>query len=63
MSELNAIRQDVYNFKTTELVNGYPPTTGHILGDRAYVYDSTTKELVSIFRFVFGEWYKIGSAV
>lgn len=52
---------NTYNYKTTELVDGFPPTEGHEDGDYARVFDTTTKTQVAGFEMIFGEWYLIAT--
>lgn len=53
-----------YDCLNTDLVNSFPPSTeGYDINSMMYVYDSVTKELVSIFELldISGAltWYKI----
>jgi hypothetical protein len=48
-----------YNCLLTDLVNGFPKDNGESEGSQMYVWDSATKELNSIFKKVFGAWYKL----
>jgi hypothetical protein len=51
--------EEEYNCLTLDLVEGFPPDGGEPEGSKMYVWDSSTKTLTSIFKKVFGEWYKL----
>jgi hypothetical protein len=62
------VTQDVlfekeYNCLTTDLVGGVPASTDYELGSLMYAWDSTTKELISVFKLVdptgTKAWYKV----
>ncbi len=49
----------IKNCKVSDLVDGEPPSTDYDEGTNMQVWDDTTKQLVSIFMLINGEWMKL----
>jgi hypothetical protein len=51
--------ENEYNCLVSDLVDGFPPNGKEEEGSKMYVWDDSSRTLVSIFKKVFDVWYKL----